>query len=419
MRVKVDKEFPVTGEEPIEAIGEYDRSLGMMSVNGLDLYGQVRSVRLVAPQELRIEFDQPITIQIGSTVVLRHHVYGVNIMSFVDCKNVSIEGVTLNAAPGMGLAADHCENLRLHRLSVQPRNGTNRLLSLNADATHFTECAGNIEITDCSFRGMGDDAINICSSYLSIVRVIDPRTWVVRSRNNDSFGSWRLPANGTLLDVCDQRSLKLIGTALVTNASTRSGESVVRVDHDLPVSEGMLVCGAQAKTKTVIANCTFGPNRARAIVAHNNISILNNSFYGQSLAAILLSPDTTWMEGPVVSNAEISGNSFDFNYYARTESRRGAITVDRGHDVVPSEATPERINHDVIIYNNVFSRSHGEAIYVNLTTDVVIFRNEITNSSILRKAGTPAEAVVLKNTLCSLLKRNHLDGNEEIVMGDN
>ncbi len=414
MRVNIDKQFPITGEEPIYAIGEYDRSLGLMSVNGLDLYGQVRSVRLLGAQDIRIDLNHPVSVHVGSTMVIRYRLYS-NLFNFVRCEDVTIEDVTLFSAPGMGILAERGKDFRFRHLRVQPTTGSNRLLSLNADAIHLTDCQGNIEIMDCSFQGMGDDAINICSTFRRITRDVGDNTWVIEGRGADSVATWQLPEKGASIDLYDSEPLASLGSAQVIDSYMSNGKAILKIETPLPAKETMLICDSQARTSTIIANCAFRGNRARAIVAHNNVTVSKCSFYGQSLAAILLSPDTKWMEGPTVSNVEISENSFDYNYYGQCGLRRGAITVDTAHDPDSWPSPARRVNHDVNIIGNQFSRSRGAAIFTNATTQLSILRNTFDSSSLLQREDGPRKAVVLVNTDSPLFAGNTINDKEIVV----
>jgi len=42
---------------------------------------------------------------------------------------------------------------------------------------------------------------------------------------------------------------------------------------------------------------------------------MNNTFFGQSLAVILLAADAGGWRGRFVRNVEIEGNSFNYNYF--------------------------------------------------------------------------------------------------------
>ena len=413
--VKVDAEYPVTGEEPIEAICEYDRALGLPSINGLELYGHVRAVRLLRPQVLRIDLNVLISLRAGTTVVLRHCVNDSPIFVLTRCKEVRFEEVTLHAAPGTGIIAIAGSGIHFSRLRILPRVDSGRMLSLNAGAVHLTDCRGNIEIIDCKFQGMGDDAINICSTFWRIVKVIDRNTWVVEGRHPEHWELRQLPGKGITVDLCDAKTLNVLGSAVVSESHIVSGQAVVRVEKSVSVKEGTILCDSQSDTNSIVANCEFNGNHACAIVAHNNIKIMNNTFFGQSLAVILLAADAWWMEGPVVRNVEIEGNSFNYNYFGQCTGRRGAITVDIADEFENAVAAGERINERISISGNRFSRSYGSAIFANRVSELSIIRNTFSSSSIMQREEGPKKAVVLNDVSCPYYAGNIMTDSEVAI----
>jgi hypothetical protein len=289
-------------------------------------------------------------------------------------------------------------------------------MSLNADAVDLRDCRGNIEFLDCQFQGMGDDAINICSSFWRIAQVLDGNTWVVEGRDPAAdWKSWQLPSKGTTVDLCDAKTLAVLGSAVVSESYCALKRAVIKIDKSVTVKEGMILCDSQSDTHSIVANCMFNGNRARAIVAHNNIKIMNNTFYGQSLAAILLAADSWWMEGPVVKNVEIDGNSFDYNYFGQCAFRRGAITVDTAHDSEALSTAGARVNERVTISNNKFSRSYGPAIFVNHTSELAVYSNAFTSSSMLQHEEGPKRAVVLNDVSCPYYAGNVMTDSEVVI----
>ena len=78
-----------------------------------------------------------------------------------DCCEVRIENVTIHHCGGMGIIAQRTRNVAVDHCSVTPTPGTDRILSATADATHFVNCTGHIELGHCLFENQKDDATNI------------------------------------------------------------------------------------------------------------------------------------------------------------------------------------------------------------------------------------------------------------------
>ena len=99
----------------------------------------------------------------GERIFLKH--FG-NMQSWgVHGRNVSgmaLTNVTLWSVSGMGYRCDLClgrYSLADSDIAIKP--GTDRPMSITADAVHFMHHAGHIELRRSSFEGGGDDGFNV------------------------------------------------------------------------------------------------------------------------------------------------------------------------------------------------------------------------------------------------------------------
>ena len=128
-------------------------------------------VEEVADQVLRIEMPRRFDLRQGEYVCLYHKVYGGNCIYFGDCDLCTLRDVTVHSFPGMGFyCTDRSTNITLERYRVERPESTTRLTSTNADGSKYVHTGGMLTIKDCYYEGMGDDAINIHSSYGKVVR---------------------------------------------------------------------------------------------------------------------------------------------------------------------------------------------------------------------------------------------------------
>ncbi len=74
----------------------------------------------------------------------------------------------------MGVIAQRSRNLSLRSIMVSPPPGGRRIVSTTADATHFVNCTGTIEIVNCLFEQQKDDATNIHGLSAKITRILAP-----------------------------------------------------------------------------------------------------------------------------------------------------------------------------------------------------------------------------------------------------
>jgi hypothetical protein len=410
--IDIDPEFPVNGSEEVQAISDYDRRTKMPMVNGIDSYHCVSSLRLAAPQCLHVELKAPLPVHEGSVLVLRHNIYGVDGFRINRCSQVEFQDVTMYAMPGMGLLLVNSEGLSLNGLHTVIKPGTNRLMSLCADSVHLTDCSGRVEITNCSFQGMGDDAINICASYFKVSSRFDSHTLGLDKGGRSDLPTWRLPQPQTSVQIIDAGTQQVLALATVASVTSDAHGTLMSFTSDLPagIGTGAIVCGSQDATHTTIRHSKFGPNRARGILLHKNAEISDNSFSGCSLAAILMAADSFWLEGPTVSDVNITRNTFDNCYYAHANDRRGTITLDTAHDRPAPKTPPVRVNQNVSITQNTFLTSPGAAIYCAGVGGLQIRQNHLGHADTLATGTAPADAIVLRNT-----SQTAIEGNQSPV----
>src|SRR5438874_2635946 len=74
------------------------------------------------------------------------------LISFVDCSNILIEGITATNSPSWTIHPVRCDNLTVHKVTI-----VNPGDSPNTDGINPDSCS-NVHISDCSIS-VGDDCI--------------------------------------------------------------------------------------------------------------------------------------------------------------------------------------------------------------------------------------------------------------------
>src|SRR3569833_301266 len=89
---------------------------------------------------------------------------------------------------GLGILSKFSENITMRSVGVLPRKGSGRRIASFADGMHFSGCKGSIDIEQCVFAGLHDDAINVHGTHLKIIRRPTNRTMVVRFMHPQTYG---------------------------------------------------------------------------------------------------------------------------------------------------------------------------------------------------------------------------------------
>ena len=183
------QEFPVTGNLPVRQLNLYDPKIQAV-VHGESIghrYGGMDITEKIAEQTLRVRFeDKQNNFPDSGVVAVKHRMYSADGLRFEYCDEILCENVTIYSCSGMGFHADASNNIVLRQCAVEPPEGSTRLLSSNADASHFSHVSGTVILEDCRFINSGDDGNNTLAQYIKISRIIDPVT-IIASRHDADY----------------------------------------------------------------------------------------------------------------------------------------------------------------------------------------------------------------------------------------
>jgi hypothetical protein len=414
--LRIDSGFPVPPHADLVAFGAYDRSLKNLARKGFEVYGSVSSVQAAGPADLRIELTRLLAIPVGTVLVLRFKL-GHEAVSITGSQNITVRNLRIHSSYSLGFNISRSRDLRFEDVTIGMPSGSDRLLSTNADGMHITNCSGDLVIQRGVFEGMGDDAININAGILHF----QPNAAVSGALTNHAgsiLPPSEIPDPRDRLDILDPHDLHVIGHA--STAPTASGTMTTQLEGSIDSSalNGALIVDADCTPTTRIVDCQFKGNRARAIVAHNNLQIENCTFHNTTQAAILLAPDAVWMEGPATRNVTIQSSHFSGCHYLSNEPE-GSITIDVMHSYSRRTHVPNREGMNMRIIENSFDSCPTAAITCRSADQLVIESNrfgptwtggdgatppramilaQLTNSTISRNLSTTPNAIVIKNS---------------------
>ena len=271
--------------------------------------------REIAPDTVRFfgTVDRPLPI--GTELALYHGRYLSNAMTVVNCRNVCFEKIDLRHSPGMGVYGLRSENILLKAVCTVVNRSEKRRFSCAADAFHFTNCRGLIELDGCNCNGQGDDALNIHGIYARIVAVSKDRKQI------ELFGV-RFPAERVFK--ADDEIWPIVRTTGSRGARNRIERIVRKSSKRLVVAlrepldktfrEDDFIENASWYANVSIHDCYFGrANRARGILltTPGKVVVHNNRFMTAG-TAILIEGDTDyWFESGAVCDMDIHDNLFE------------------------------------------------------------------------------------------------------------
>lgn len=397
-----DPGFSMTGRERVMAQNSFDEE-GTPDYR-LFCY-QENSYDVLANGNIRIKLTenpaaQLARLMIGQKVCIRHTVYGKEYFIFENCRSVHMEDVNIYGAPGSVVRLlPHCADFSFLRFCIRLPKGCKRLMSSNADGIHIKGLSGSLSMKDCYFEHLGDDALNI-HSRAAIVTEFDEAAHVVRCVSGYCYeGLYECWAEaGAVLEVYDPGNFRKKGT-LVVDSYQNGNISYSVLEGE--VQKGDVLANAEFYASVHIDHCTVKNSRARGFLLQSrNVLVENCTFYGISLAAILIAPDIAyWYEVGPAKNIVIRNNRMEKCAVAPIEDNLGVIIVKASHGTGHA-AYPCGVHQDITITENEFAHNSASSVFVSATDGVTVTENRI------EKTDPEQYEKVLSNTACAIVLQN-------------
>ena len=242
----------------------------------------------------------------------------------VNSKNVLLEGITIHHALGMGFLFERTENIKIVKSGIYVRNGSDRMVSTIADATHFCNCKGAILIEDCQFQHMLDDGTNVHGTYVEVAKILDLKTVLIELKHFEQLG-FEFAGIGDEIWFIQQPNPSRGVVNTVSEVSIINERFIkINFNNDLPSD---LKVGAILENKTwnpifTMRGCTINNHRARNVIIKTPLKIIiENNTFSSMMSAIQLRGDTFyWYESGAVNDVLIQNNRFTNCNYGGTDS---------------------------------------------------------------------------------------------------
>jgi hypothetical protein len=309
---------------------------------------------------------------------------------------IYISNINIYHCGGMGVIAQLSKNITLDYVKVTPSPGSERVLSVSADATHFVNCGGKITMVNCLFENQNDDATNIHGMYAHIDKIVSPNIVIVKYIYGFDFLS-----RGTDVEMVDPISYITYGTNHVLNTERLNNQySKISFANPLPLSAkvGDAIASIAGYPEVLIKNCKIGKNRARGILlgSRGKIVIENNTFHTPGTAILLEGDARTGAEQAGVRDLTIRNNIFDNCNYSIGPWGTAAIQVRAG--IGESAREISRYNRNILIEDNLF-RVFTPRILNMYSVDGLTYRNnKVEKTNDYKLADDRAEPIIVTHS---------------------
>lgn len=338
------------------------------------LVEMIKGVNITGDRKAKIDFSWDITeAPKGCGYVITKTMYGVDTIAIIKSRQIYTENVSIYCTPGMGIRGYSSEDLYMNRTNVMLKPGSDRYMTVTADAMHFMDCKGDLVMTNCLMENSHDDAINIHGMFQMVIdvdkenkryRMLCARTAKFEEEKKDD--ELTIPFEvGDEIEVSEDGTLRLLDTVHVATVELDEEYGFwVTFVEETDFEKGMLMGNVTRNPKVLIDNCMFRNKRNRGVLLQSRDSVIRNcTFYNVLMPAICLVADCqNWHEGINGKNILIENNRFiNTNLIKNNFKKLGNGDIDIA---VYSEngAIEAGLIEDVRICNNAFLNSGGNCI---------------------------------------------------------
>ena len=331
----------------------------------------------------------------------------------VNSKNIFIEKVIVHHALGMGFLMEKSENATLSHCGVYVREGSDRVVSATADATHFCNCKGDILIENCRFQHMLDDGTNVHGTYMDIAEVVDNQTLIVGFGHFQQSG-FDFTAAGDEVWFIQQPNPKR-GVTNTVKSTKIINEKFIEIVFVKPlpqdIRKGDLVENKTWNPTFTMRGCTIKDHRARNVVIKTpkKIVIEDNDF-SSMMSSILFRGETFfWFESGQVADVLIQNNRFNHCAYSGAEHAVMYVTPRLGKSFDQTAL----FDRNIRFINNEINTFDNRIVIADRVDGLVISGNKIKQTKAAPSLYPNAPLFDFKNCQDVKISKNKYEGSNK------
>ena len=348
-------------------------------------------------------FPSQLPITVGDVVAITNS--SGDAISVTGSVSTTLLDLKLLASPGMGIVEDAgAGGTRLQKVSVvpgpRPKGATtDRLVSTNADGSHFATVEHGATIEDCTFSNTSDDAVNVHGFYYYVIQKAGPGRYLFSPKWDVGLMA------GDEIETCEHGTFRSLGRTRITQLTKRKAPELkakiaplwknkspstqpdlvydVVLQHDLPLKTGDAVTSlSRIGAGTSIRGCSFHACGRVLVKSPNSVVEACQFSYSCGVALQAGSDIGFWSESGFVENLTIRNNHFTHsitgaNALSANSDTLGAINIGMS---VPDGANGFQNNfqnRNITIEGNRIDDSYIYAIFVSNADGVRITGNVI------------------------------------------
>ncbi len=289
-------------------------------------------------------------------------------------ENITLENIDLYHTLAMGVIVNLSENITLSRLRAGVREGSDRLVSTKIDATHFVNCRGRIELRDCSFHNMMDNACNIHGTYLANIHRESDHTFSGSFGHHQQVGS-DLFRPGDRARLIDAKTQATLATVTVEETLLEGNKKLFITTAELlpELPEPCVAENISTAPEVLISNVEVSCNNPGGfLLSSPGKTLVENCRFSDTSFGIAAGMDmTSWFESGAIGELTIKNCEF------RNCSLYPILLVQKHTKEKPQIA----VFGDILVENNRFLDHGGHLMRVE-NAESVTFRGNTASPDV-------------------------------------
>ncbi|MBN2651040.1 MAG: right-handed parallel beta-helix repeat-containing protein [Spirochaetales bacterium] len=307
-----------------------------------------------------------------------------------ESKDIKFKEINLHYSEGMGLIAQMTKNIHLDGFNVKIKEGSKRVFTTQADATHFSGCSGIIISENSLYEAMMDDAINVHGTYLKVLLRLGGKKVIAKYMHPQAYGfAWGYDGdsvqfiNPNTMDHHSGRNKIVRISPYRSKTIDGTKRFIIEFENEIPWELG-LGHGIENLTQTpevIFRNNIIRNNRARGALfsTPKRTIVEDNTFDHVAGTGILLCGDCNgWYETGACKEVIIRNNKFINCLTSNFQFTNAIISI---YPEIPRLKKQKNYFHSGITIEGNYFKTFDRPILYAKSTENLIFRNNTIERS--------------------------------------
>ncbi|UMB54033.1 right-handed parallel beta-helix repeat-containing protein [Lutibacter sp. A64] len=326
-------------------------------------------------------------------------------------KNIRFNNVIVHHALGMGFLFERSEDIDILNSGIFIREGSDRVISIIADATHFANCKGEILIENCRFEGMYDDGTNVHGTYVEVTDILDDKTVRFTLKHDQQMGFEFAGIDDEIWFIKNPNPQRADVNKVIDVKVINDYYSELTFENKLP---------SDLKVGDILENKTWNPtftmrgniirdHRARNIIIKTPKKIIiEDNDLSSMMSSIMLRGETFyWFESGNVEDVVIRNNRFVDCAYGGAEHAILKVSPRLG------KTFDQTITYDrnILFENNTIETFDNRIIWADRLDGLIVRNNTIKQTTTEKPQYPNASMFDFENCKNIEVYKNTYEGN--------